>query len=69
MGKQIKTRSKTSAVHSVRCTDELWTRAKRRADHEGVSMNFVVSQILEGYAAGLMDLPTVSMEFTPTKSM
>lgn len=58
----------TTAVHSVRCTEGLWKAAKRRAMFEGVTMNFVMSSILEGYAANQMDLPKVTREFVPTRT-
>lgn len=43
--------------HSVRTTESLWLSAKRRADQEGVSMAFMVTEILDGYARGFLDLP------------
>jgi hypothetical protein len=54
-------------VHSIRCTDELWTNAKARADREGVTMNYVITEIMEGYARGLMDLPVITKTFIPTR--
>lgn len=56
-----------SASHSVRCTDELWESAKARADDEGVTMNYVISEILEGYARKLMDLPEVTKIYSATR--
>lgn len=51
----------TSASHSVRTTDELWEMAKQRAAKDGVSLNHVVNEILEGYAKGVLDLPRVKI--------
>jgi hypothetical protein len=44
--------------HSIRTTESLWLSAKRRADGEGYKINFVVIELLEGYAAGALKLPT-----------
>ena len=57
--------SNKTAAHSVRTTDELWTKAKRRAEAEGVTMNFVINEILEGYSRGLMNLPRVTKQYAP----
>ncbi len=52
----MKPTARTSS-HSVRASDELWLRARKRADAEGVSLNFVLNEILEGYARGMVNLP------------
>ncbi len=49
-------RNKTKP-HSIRMTESLWLSAKRRADEEQKSMNFVVGEFLDGYARGLVNLP------------
>lgn len=43
--------------HSVRTTESQWLSAKRRADDEGVTMGHMITELMEGYARGLMDLP------------
>lgn len=56
---------KRTASHSVRTTDALWLKAKRRATFEGVTMNHVISEFLEGYANGRINLPTVVKTYGP----
>jgi hypothetical protein len=56
-------------VHSIRCTDDLWKAAKDRADQEGVTMNYVITEIMEGYALGAMDLPSVEKAWTQTREV
>lgn len=58
---------KRTSTHSIRCTEELWTAARRRANKEGVTMNHVMTEILEGYATGRVDLPTVTKVYAQTK--
>lgn len=45
--------------HSVRVHDEIWSKAKRRAESEGTTVNGVVEEILEGYGRGLLNLPKI----------
>ena len=54
-----------SSVHSIRCTETTWSGAKARADREGVTTNYAITEILEGYALERIDLPSVSR---PTSS-
>lgn len=44
---------------SVRVSDELWERARRRAIFEGVNISQVVALLVEGYGNGQLDLPEV----------
>lgn len=53
-----------TASHSVRTTDDLWAKAKERAETEAVTMNHVLNELLEGWAHGMLDLPTVTKEYT-----
>lgn len=46
--------------HSVRTTESLWLSAKRRADQDGVSMTYMISEILDGYQRGLVNLPSAN---------
>lgn len=50
-------------VRSVRCSDEVWDRAKRRAEHEGVTLSYVVQTMLDGYGRGLVNLPKVVLRY------
>lgn len=61
-------RKPSSTVHSVRVTDGLWAAARRRAEHEGVTINYVVGQILEGYAKGMLDLPKVTKTYSQPRT-
>lgn len=56
-------RTGRTSAHSVRTTDELWEKAKKRAVDEGVTLNFVVNEILEGYARGLVNLPKTVKQY------
>ena len=53
----------TSANHTVRCSDAVWEAARRRASHEGVTISKVITEILEGYASGKLNLPTVIKKY------
>lgn len=39
----------------------MWQRARNRATEEGVSMNQVLNEIMEGYGEGKIDLPHVTV--------
>lgn len=49
-----------STPHSVRCTEQTWQGAKARAEREGVTANFAITEILEGYAGNHIELPAIS---------
>lgn len=49
--------------HSVRVHDEIWAKAKRRAESEGTTVNGVVEEILEGYGRGLINLPKITKTY------
>jgi hypothetical protein len=50
-------------VRSVRVSDAIWEKAKRRASYEGVNMSHVIHAIIEGYAEGLVNLPRVQVTY------
>ena len=50
-------------VRSVRVADDTWAAAKTRAAGEGVTISHVLSLLVEGYAKGEVDVPTVAMDF------
>lgn len=52
--------SQRTTPHSVRTTDSLWLSAERRARSEGVTMGFMVTELLEGYSRGILTLPKPS---------
>jgi hypothetical protein len=55
------------SVRSIRTADASWLAARARATKEGLSMSTVVSELVEGYALGYIDMPKTSKEFTPTR--
>lgn len=62
--------TKADPVRSVRVSDALWEKARRRADMDGVTMSHVLHTIIAGYAEGYVDLPKVRVTYTaaaPTK--
>lgn len=46
--------------HSVRTTESLWLGAARRAKEEGVTTNYAITELMEGYARGYLKLPKLS---------
>jgi len=71
MGQRTSTRRPNGSgefpVRSVRVSDEVWEKAKRRATFEGVTMSRVLAVVVEGYADGYIDLPTVKMVYPTPK--
>lgn len=59
--------SKEMPARSIRCSDEAWEPAKRRANYEGVTMSNMAAQLIEGYGKGLIDLPKVQRVYQPTR--
>lgn len=47
-----------TSTHSIRCDDDVWQRARNRAAADGITVNHVLSEILEGYALGRINMPT-----------
>ena len=56
--------SDPNPVRSVRVPDEVWDVAKERADIEGVTMSYVLSVFIEGYATNAFDLPAIELDFS-----
>jgi hypothetical protein len=53
-----KTRAaESTSSHSVRTPNDTWARANARAKRDGVKMNRVIIELLEGYARGIYRLP------------
>lgn len=53
----------TSPTRSVRCDDEVWEAARRRAVFENVTISHVVQLILDGYGKGYIDLPKTVVQY------
>lgn len=49
--------------HSVRVHDDVWAKARRRAELEGTTINGVVELIIEGYSQGLVNLPKITKTY------
>ena len=56
----------TTISRSLRVPTVTWDEAKARAADEGVLMNRVILELLEGYARGIYKLPTTNVEITRT---
>lgn len=52
---------------SIRVSDEVWDKTKRRARYEGTTPSYVVNMFLEGYASGLIDLPKVQVTYSQAR--
>lgn len=52
-----------ASIHSLRCTDEIWAVAQKRAWGEDLTMNRLLGELLEGYGNGGIDLPTVLKKY------
>lgn len=60
---RTKSLTPAKASHSVRVTDQSWEAARRRAEMEGTTVNGVVSEIIDGYGRGLIDLPKIIKQY------
>lgn len=49
-----------TTTHSIRCRDDLWVAARKRAHIDGININVVVNELLTGYAEGKLQLPYVT---------
>lgn len=69
MARVKKPNQKYSRVRSVRVEDDIWEKAQRRAEFDGVAMTHVVGMLIEGYATGQLKLPKVQLVYsTPAAS-
>lgn len=41
-----------NGVHGLYVSEEMWQRAERRAEVDGVNVNFVMNELYEGYVIG-----------------
>lgn len=54
-------------VRSVRISNEIWNAAKSRAEREShMTMSWIVSAFVEGYAKGIIDVPRLVLVSDPT---
>lgn len=54
--------------YSVRCAPDLWAATRERARKDGVTTNHVITEFLQMYAEGSLDLPKyVRIPSVPTK--
>lgn len=52
-----KGKKETTSSHSVRTPNVTWAKATTRAGREGVPINRVIIELLEGYIRGVYRLP------------
>ena len=66
-GRRAPTRQSGMRGRSYRVSDETFTAAKARAEREGYTMSNVTAMLVEGYAKGVFDLPTLVYPSSTTK--
>ena len=54
--------TETTASHSVRTPNDTWAGAVTKAKREGLAINRVIIELLEGYRRGVYKLPKRSQE-------
>lgn len=62
----IRTRNRQaggSPTRTTRIGDEVWEKAKKRAESDGVSMSQLMNTLVEGYSEGKIDLPRVELVY------
>lgn len=50
-------------ARSVRLSNEVWFKARSRAEHEGTTVSYVIQSLLEGYSSGMLNLPKVTKTY------
>jgi hypothetical protein len=55
-------------ARSVRISDEVWEKAKRRAAYEGVTVSHVMALLCQGYAEGRVNMPVVTVSYAQTEA-
>lgn len=50
-------------VRSARISDEVWEKARIRANYEGITMSNVMSLFVEGYSTGALNLPRITVMY------
>lgn len=58
----------TKQPHSIRCSDDRWNRAQARTARENTSMTEMITEILDGYAHGVVKLTTAPADAMPKSS-
>lgn len=48
---------------SVRMSEEAWDKLQKRAEEDGVPMNYVMEVFGTAYANGIIDLPEIKTRF------
>lgn len=64
-----KARSSDSGTHSLRCSDQTWEKAKKRAQKEGWAMNRAIVELIEGYADSKISLPEIVRVYPTAKDL
>lgn len=55
-------------ARSLRVADEPWDKARRRAEYEGHTVSSAAALLIEGYADGLINLPTIKVVYDAPKT-
>jgi hypothetical protein len=61
---RVKVAGQSKPSHSIRTTDEVWLRARRRSVAEGTTINGVMNELLDGYGRGMINLPTITKSYS-----
>lgn len=54
--------TETTASHAVRTPNDTWARAKAKAMRDGLPINRVIIELLEGYSRNIYKLPKRQVE-------
>lgn len=55
--------SNRTPTRTVRVDDEVWEKAKKRADREGKNISEATRLLLKGYVEGKIKLPKVTLTY------
>lgn len=58
---------KYATSRSVRISDPVWEKARRRAALDGYKMSAVIQLLVEAYANGLIDTPKIQLAYKRKK--
>lgn len=53
-----------TASRSIRIDNEVWAKAKARAQYEGITLNYVLTSFVEAYANGIINTPRLTVSFS-----
>lgn len=59
--------SGSTPVRTARISDDVWTKAKKRATKDNLNMSNVMSRLVEAYSRGMVDVPKVKLVYPEAK--